>query len=189
MTGVCPGHLHPPPPREPRTGVLSSVLVRAAVAAWSVGMRALLQRVSNASVEVADRVVGSIGPGLLVFLGVGSGDSEREADRLAEKIVNLRIFPDEKQVMNRSLRDVGGSILVVSQFTLFADCRRGRRPSFDPAESPQRAEAMCRYFIEWLTKRDFSPQQGEFGAHMRVSLQNDGPVTIWLDTDELSRKR
>jgi D-tyrosyl-tRNA(Tyr) deacylase len=152
-------------------------------------MRALLQRVSSASVKVDDRVVGSIGSGLLVFLGVGTGDSEVEADKLADKIVDLRIFPDENHAMNRSLRDVGGSVLVVSQFTLFADCRRGRRPSFDPAERPEKAEAMCRYFVEALAERGFAPEQGEFGAHMHVVLENDGPVTIWLDTDDLSRKR
>ena len=152
-------------------------------------MRALLQRVRSASVEVDGETVGKIGPGLLVLLGVGKGDSVREIDKLADKIIGLRIFPDDKHSMNRSVADVEGEVLLVSQFTLFADCRKGRRPSFEPAELPERAEEMCEQFARALEERGFPPAQGVFGAHMNVRLETDGPVTIWLDTDELGRAR
>jgi len=149
-------------------------------------MRALVQRVRSASVEVDGRVVAAIDRGQLVLLGVGRGDDESAADRLATKIVGLRIFPDDALAMNRALGEIGGAILLVSQFTLYADCRRGRRPSFELAESPQRAEELCRYFATTLARLGAPPSEGVFGAHMVVRLENDGPVTIWLDSDELA---
>ena len=152
-------------------------------------MRALLQRVDSASVTVRGEIVGSIERGLLVFLGVGRGDGEVQARKLAEKTVHLRIFPDASHSMNRSLLDVAGGALVVSQFTLYADCRKGRRPSFEPSEKPDRAEALYRRFVEALQSFGVETAEGVFGAHMSVALENDGPVSIWLDTDELDRKR
>lgn len=133
--------------------------------------------------EVEGTVTGSIGKGLVVFLGVRKGDGESEARYLSEKILDLRVFPDDKHAMNRSLREVGGQILLVSQFTLYADARKGRRPGFDDAESPQQAELMYRRFADLLMAAQFRPQEGVFGAHMQVHLVNDGPVTILLDSD------
>lgn len=145
-------------------------------------MRALLQRVHRAAVEVAGETVGKIGSGLLVFLGVGREDSEEDARHLARKVVQLRVFPDERRPMNRSLEDAGGEILVVSQFTLYADCRRGRRPSFDAAAEPDGARHLVREFTAALADLGHAAQEGVFGAHMNVSLENDGPVTILLET-------
>jgi len=150
-------------------------------------MKALLQRVRTASVEVDGEVVSSIGAGMLVFLGIGKGDSEDAGRKLAEKIVELRIFPDEKHSMNRSLKDIGGELLLVSQFTLQADCRRGRRPSFVDAEDPARAEELYRVFGENLRSSGIEVGEGVFGAHMNIRLDNDGPVTILLDSGSLSR--
>ena len=148
-------------------------------------MRAVVQRVSEASVSIDGEVVGAIGRGYLVLLGVGASDTEAEADRLWAKLAGLRINEDETGKTNLALADVGGAVLVVSQFTLYADCRRGRRPSFTAAGDPAHAEALYEYFTE-LARRDVAQvATGRFGAHMRVSLVNDGPFTIVLDTDQL----
>ena len=148
-------------------------------------MRALLQRVSRASVTVEEQVVGQIAQGLLVLLGISREDTEREAKILAEKLVQLRIFEDEAGKMNRSLLDIRGEILVVSQFTLYADMRRGRRPSFTDAAQPSLAIPLYEHFKTVLTAAGVSVASGIFGAHMRVELLNDGPVTFWLDSADL----
>lgn len=148
-------------------------------------MRALLQRVSHASVTVDGEVVGQIGQGLLVLLGVGQGDSEVQVKTLADKIVHLRIFGDDEGKMNRSLLDVGGEVLVVSQFTLYADMHRGRRPSFINAAPPSLAEPLVEYFKEAIAGYGLAVASGVFGAHMQIDIRNEGPVTIWMDTDEL----
>lgn len=152
-------------------------------------MRALIQRVSSASVEVEGAVTGAIGTGLLVLLGVGPEDDEASAERLWAKMRALRIFEDPDGKMNLSLVDVGGEVLVVSQFTLFADCRRGNRPSFAKAARPELADALYEHFCG-LVERDLGRvARGVFGANMQVALVNDGPVTIWLDTEDLARPR
>ncbi len=145
-------------------------------------MRALLQRVSRASVNVGGKETGAIGSGLVVLLGIKRGDGEDDAKKLATKIIELRVFPDEKHAINRSLKDARGEILLISQFTLYADCRKGRRPSFDLAAKPPEAEALYRFFARELEKSGFKPQEGMFGAHMAVSLVGDGPVTIMLES-------
>src|ERR1700730_11085073 len=150
-------------------------------------MRALLQRVSRASVTVDEKVVGQIGQGLLVLLGVRQGDSEVQVKTLADKIVYLRIFGDDEGKMNRSLLDVGGQVLVVSQFTLYADVRKGRRPSFTDAAPPSLAEPLVELFKDALAGYGLKVEGGVFGAYMEVELINDGPVTIWLDSEELQR--
>lgn len=144
-------------------------------------MRALLQRVTQAKVKVNHQVVGEIGPGLVIFIGVGRGDSEAQAAWLAEKIVNLRIFEDEAGKMNRSVREVNGAALVISQFTLYADSEHGRRPSFIGAELPEAAAPLVEAFAGLLRQRGLPVQQGIFGAEMLVEIHNDGPVTIWLE--------
>ena len=144
-------------------------------------MRALVQRVRSARVVIQGQTVGELGPGLLVFLGVGYGDSEHEADLLAAKIVKLRIFNDAAGKMNRSVREAGNAALVVSQFTLYADTTRGNRPSFADAAPPVLAETLYNYFAEVLTKAGLSVATGVFGADMQVGLVNDGPVTVWLE--------
>ena len=151
-------------------------------------MKAVIQRVKGASVTVENEVVSQIGEGLLVFLGVAQGDDEKDADVLARKIAYLRIFEDEGGRMNRSLLDIGGGILVVSQFTLLANCIHGRRPDFFSAEKPDRANALYLYFCERI-KTYGIPEvgQGKFGADMDVSLNNSGPVTIILDSKELKK--
>lgn len=151
-------------------------------------MRALVQRVSQASVTVEGSVTGSCGRGFLILLGVGPSDDEACARKLWDKIVRLRVFEDEDGKMNRSLADIGGEVLVVSQFTLYADCRRGNRPSFTGAAGPELGERLYEHFCE-LAEADAPCGRGVFGADMQVALVNDGPVTIWLDTDELSRSR
>ena len=152
-------------------------------------MRALVQRVSEASVTVDDQVVGSIGRGLLVLLGVGPADDESTADKLWRKVSSLRIFDDDAGKMNLSLTSIGGEALVVSQFTLYASCRKGNRPAFTQAALPEQANRLYEYFCE-LAQRDCTHVgRGVFGANMQVSLVNDGPVTIWLDTDELARPK
>lgn len=148
-------------------------------------MRALVQRVSQARVDVDGSTVGSVGAGYLILLGVGHGDGEAQAQRLWDKIRKLRIFEDENGKTNRSLADVGGEVLVVSQFTLYADCRHGNRPSFTDAGDPARARELYERFCE-LVRTDLGRvQTGVFGAMMQVSLVNDGPFTVWLDTDDL----
>jgi len=144
-------------------------------------MRVVIQRVSSAAVQVDGQTVGAIGPGMLALLGVAQGDGQAQADTLVDKIVNLRIFEDDKGKFNRSLRDTGGQILVVSQFTLLADCRKGRRPSFTDAARPETAEALYRYFVGRVQALGIPTAAGVFGAKMAVSLVNDGPVTIVLD--------
>lgn len=152
-------------------------------------MKALVQRVSEASVTVGARVVGEIGPGLLVLLGVEDGDGEAEVDRLAGKIRHLRIFEDQAGKMNRSVVDVGGGVLVVSQFTLCADLRKGNRPSFIRAAAPPVATALYQHFCTRIAETGIQVATGEFAAHMAVRLVNDGPVTIWLDTADLPGAR
>ena len=147
-------------------------------------MRALLQRVSHASVTVDGKVVSQIGQGLLVLLGVGQGDNEVQVKALADKIAYLRIFGDDEGKMNRSLLDIGGEVLVVSQFTLYADTRRGRRPSFTDAAPPSIAEPLVERFKDAIAAYGLTVADGIFGAYMQVELLNDGPVTIWLDSEE-----
>lgn len=145
-------------------------------------MIALLQRVSEASVSVEGQIIGSIGRGILALIGVERGDSEAEADRLAEKIVAYRIFPDDAGKMNRSLKDIGGELLVVPQFTLVADTNSGTRPSFSSGASPAQGEKLFAYFANKTRAAT-----GRFGADMQVSLVNDGPVTFWLQVSPQSK--
>ncbi len=145
-------------------------------------MRAVVQRVTQSSVSVSGQVVGRIGPGLLVLLGVARRDTEKDADFLAEKIIHLRIFEDEDGKMNRSLADIHGQMLVVSQFTLLGDCRKGRRPSFAQAAPPDMAESLYRYFVDRIREKRISVQTGRFRAMMEVSLVNDGPVTFIVES-------
>lgn len=145
-------------------------------------MRALLQRVERAEVRIGGRTVGSIGPGLLVLLGVGHGDDEATADGLARRVCELRIFEDDEGRTNRSILEVGGEALVVSQFTLYADTRRGRRPGFTDAAPPDVAVGLWRRVAAGIAAQGVRTALGEFGAEMAVELVNDGPFTIWLDT-------
>ncbi len=145
-------------------------------------MRAVVQRVKESKVEVKGRSVGEIGPGLLIFLGVGEGDSEKDCDYLVNKIAHLRVFPDEKGFMNLSLMDTGGAALVVSQFTLWGDCRKGRRPSFAKAAKPERANELYEHFIWLLREKGVYVATGQFQEMMDVYLINDGPVTLMLDS-------
>ena len=150
-------------------------------------MRACVQRVQSASVTLPqeeNRRVSEIGQGLLVLLGVGTADTENESALLARKCSELRIFEDENGKMNRSLSDVGGSMLVVSQFTLYADCKRGRRPSFTDAAPPERADQLYQHFAEEVRRRGIPIALGAFRSEMYVHLINEGPVTIWLDTND-----
>jgi D-aminoacyl-tRNA deacylase len=144
-------------------------------------MRAVVQRVREGRVSVEGEVVAQIGQGLVILLGVAPGDSVVTAEQMADKIAYLRIFEDENEKMNRSLLDVGGEAIVVSQFTLYADTSRGRRPSFVGAAKPDLAEPLVTAFAEMLTKRGIPTQTGVFGAHMAVALENDGPVTIIME--------
>ena len=144
-------------------------------------MRVVLQRVKHGRVTVAGRTLAEIGPGAVLLVGVGPGDGEEQARYLVEKIANLRIFEDEEGKMNRSLLDVGGEAIVVSQFTLYADTRKGRRPSFTDAALPDIASPLVERFTELLSAQGVPTQSGEFGAHMLVEIANDGPVTIWLE--------
>lgn len=152
-------------------------------------MRALIQRISSARVRVGSEVTGEVGPGLLVFLGVGRDDSPAELGQLAEKIVNLRIFEDEQGKMNRSVQEVDGEIMVVSQFTLYADCRKGRRPNFLEAAPPELGRELYEQFITVLREKGVRVATGRFGADMAVELTNDGPVTIMLDTADWVKAR
>ena len=147
-------------------------------------MRALLQRTTGATVRVGDEVVGAIGAGLVILLGVGPGEDESTANDLARKIAELRIFRDDEGRTNLSLTDIGGSALVVSQFTLYADTRRGRRPGFTGGAAPELAERLYLRFAEALRGLGVTTVTGRFGAEMAVELVNDGPFTIWLDTAE-----
>ena len=144
-------------------------------------MRALVQRVSRASVTVDDKVISQIGKGLVILLGIGHGDEEEQVSFLAEKIANLRIFEDEQGKTNLSILDVKGEAIVVSQFTLYADTRKGRRPSFTDAALPDVAEPLVDRFAELLRGHGVPTQTGKFGAHMLVEIHNNGPVTIWLE--------
>lgn len=143
-------------------------------------MIALIQRVLNASVTVEGQTVGKIGPGLLVLLGVEQDDNEQKAQRLCERVLGYRIFGDENDKMNLNVQQAGGSLLVVSQFTLVADTQKGMRPSFSRGAVPQEADRLYRYFVEQCQERDIETQIGEFAADMQVALVNDGPVTFWL---------
>ena len=145
-------------------------------------MLACIQRVRQASVVVAGEVCGQIGQGLLVLLGVAPEDSEADARWLADKIVGLRIFADQQGKMNRSVRELGGGVLIVSQFTLLADCRKGRRPSFVGAAPPEQAEQLYERFVELVARHDVTTATGRFGAMMDVQLVNDGPVTLVIDS-------
>ena len=145
-------------------------------------VRAVIQRVRSASVSVDEEVVGRIGRGLVVLLGVGLNDTEREAAWLADKTANLRIFEDPEGKMNLSVLDIGGQALVVSQFTLYGDARKGRRPSFTDAAPPEKADDLYRRYVENLEKAGIEVQTGRFRAKMVVSIENDGPVTLILDT-------
>lgn len=151
-------------------------------------MRAILQRVSFANVEIEGVIKGKCNSGFLVLLGIKTGDTEKEADFLANKVANLRVFSDENDKMNLSLLDIKGEALVISNFTLYADCSHGRRPNFLNAEKPNRANPLYEYFCRKLTEAGVqSVEKGEFGADMKVSLLNDGPVTILLDTQEIMK--
>lgn len=147
-------------------------------------MKTVIQRVSSADVTVDGHVVGRIGSGFMILFGAGQGDTEEEADYIARKTARMRIFSDENGKMNLCLKDIGGGALVISQFTLYADCRHGNRPGFTDAESPERAEQLYDYFCERLGEEaGITVEKGIFGAHMEVSLVNDGPVTILLEKE------
>ena len=148
-------------------------------------MRAVLTRVKNASVTVDGKVIGKIGPGFLILLGITHEDTEAQAVKLADKLMGLRIFEDENEKMNRSLEDVGGQVLVVSQFTLYGNCKKGRRPEFLAAARPEIAIPLYEKFIALCRDKGFSVETGEFGAEMLVESVNDGPVTLIVDTDQL----
>jgi D-tyrosyl-tRNA(Tyr) deacylase len=151
-------------------------------------MRAVIQRVRQGRVSVEGQTLGEIGPGLVILLGAGHGDGQTEADRLADKIANLRIFSDAEGKTNLSVLDVGGEALVISQFTLYADCRKGRRPSFTKAALPDVAAPLVETFADRLRQAGIHHvATGEFGALMLVEIHNDGPFTIFLDTDDLTR--
>ena len=151
-------------------------------------MRLVVQRVSSASVTVGGVTVGSIRSGLVILAGMGKTDSELEVDYLADKVLGLRVFPDSSGKMNRNVADAGGSLLVVSQFTLYGDCRKGRRPSFDDAAAPDKAQALYNCFVEQLRLGPVPVETGVFQATMEVHLVNQGPVTILLDTADRNRK-
>lgn len=152
-------------------------------------MRALIQRVTNASVSIDGQTVGSIGPGLLVLLGVGDGDAEHDAQYLVNKVANLRIFADQENRFNRSALDTGAELLIVSQFTLYADTRKGRRPDFNQAAGPEEAQRLYEYAVELFRETGLKVETGQFQAYMQVSLHNDGPVTLMLDSADRNRPR
>jgi D-tyrosyl-tRNA(Tyr) deacylase len=151
-------------------------------------MKAVLQRVTSARVEVGGRITGEIGPGMLVLLGIAKADTAADAEFLAEKIVNLRVFADEAGKMNRGLRESGGALLVVSQFTLYGDCRKGRRPSFDAAAGAEQARALYEHFIAAARRTGARVETGMFQATMAVTLVNDGPVTLVIETERESER-
>lgn len=144
-------------------------------------MRMVIQRVTEASVAVNDQVIGRIGKGIAVLLGVAKGDTEKEADYLAQKLINLRIFEDDAGKMNRSVQEIGGEVLVVSQFTLLGDCRKGRRPGFSDAAPPAEADRLYLYFVEQLRAQGLHVETGQFQAMMLVKIHNDGPVTFVIE--------
>ena len=148
-------------------------------------MRAVLTRVKSASVEIDGSIVGQIGQGFLILLGVGPEDNEEKCRYLCEKALGLRVFEDENGKMNRSLADVSGQVLVVSQFTLYGNCRKGRRPSFTDAANPELGNALYEKFLAICEEMGYPTQHGQFGADMKVASVNDGPVTLILDTDQL----
>ena len=148
-------------------------------------MKAVIQRVTRASVTVDGELISSIGSGLMILLGVAQGDTQRDAEVLADKIANLRIFTDSQDKMNLSLSDVGGTVIVVSNFTLYADCSHGRRPSFINAARPDVSEPLYEFFCDEMRKNGVDVQTGVFGADMQVNLCNDGPVTLVLDSEDL----
>ncbi len=152
-------------------------------------MRAVIQRVSEASVKVNKRTIAEIGYGMLILLGVQKEDTEKEAELLAKKTANLRIFSDKEEKMNLSLLDIHGQAIVVSQFTLYGNCKKGRRPSFIEAAVPEKADSLYLYYVECLKRENVSVQTGKFQAMMQVSLMNEGPVTIILDSSELQIKK
>ncbi|MBZ5724583.1 MAG: D-tyrosyl-tRNA(Tyr) deacylase [Acidobacteriia bacterium] len=151
-------------------------------------MRLVIQRVREASVTVSESTVGSIGTGLVVLLGVSRSDTADQADYLLDKLLGLRIFPDEQGKMNRDVREAKGALLIVSQFTLYGDCRKGRRPSFDQAAPPEQAQALYNYFVETAKRGPVPVETGVFQALMQVQLVNDGPVTILLDSADRARR-
>jgi D-tyrosyl-tRNA(Tyr) deacylase len=144
-------------------------------------MRALLQRVKSGRVSIDGQLIASIGPGLVILLGIGQSDTDVQAKFLAEKIASLRIFEDEKGKFNLSILEKGGEVLVVSQFTLYADTRKGRRPSFTDAASPKIASTLVEKFVDLMRLQGIRTKSGLFGAHMLVDIENDGPVTIWME--------
>lgn len=148
-------------------------------------MRAVLTRVKSASVSIDGTVVGQIGKGFLILLGIGPNDTEKECRYLAEKTLSLRVFEDAQGKMNLGLEQIGGEVLVVSQFTLYGNCRKGRRPSFTEAAPPSLGNALYEQFLSLCAQLGFPPQHGQFGADMQVASVNDGPVTLILDTEEL----
>lgn len=147
-------------------------------------MRAVVQRVSRSEVTVDGRTTGKINKGLLVLLGVTHGDTSKDVDYIVDKTINLRIFEDENDKMNLSLKDIGGEMLAVSQFTLYGDCRKGRRPSFTNAAAPEEADKLYQEFVKKVSEQGINTETGEFGAHMMVDLANDGPVTILLESNK-----
>lgn len=150
-------------------------------------MRAVIQRVHRAQITIDREETRQTGRGLVVFFGVLRGDTEKQADFMAEKVYGLRIFPDENDKMNLSLPDVGGEVLVVSNFTLGTDCKKGRRPSFDMAAPPEEANALYLRFVEQLRAQGVRVETGEFGAYMEVLVSNDGPVTLIIDTEKIGK--
>lgn len=148
-------------------------------------MRFVIQRVTHANVTVENQVVGSIGKGFMVLIGVCDSDTEAIADKMLDKMIKLRIFEDENGKTNLSLEDVGGELLLISQFTLYANCKKGNRPSFIQSGSPEHADQLYRYIIERCRERVDTVEQGRFGAEMKVELLNDGPFTILLDSEEI----
>lgn len=148
-------------------------------------MRMLVQRVLEANVTVDSKIIGEIKKGFLVFLGVSDDDTKETAEKMLKKLIELRIFEDENGKTNLALKDVNGELLIVSQFTLYADCRRGNRPGFEKAGKPQHADEIYEYVLELARKECARVEHGEFGADMKVKLLNDGPFTIWLDSNEL----
>jgi D-tyrosyl-tRNA(Tyr) deacylase len=148
-------------------------------------MKFVIQRVREARVDVDNEMIGSIGHGLLVFVGISDSDDKRIADKMVDKMTKLRIFDDEEGKTNLSISDVGGEFLIISQFTLYADCKKGNRPSFINAGKPQKANELYEYIISEVAKRGLKTEHGRFGADMKVSLLNDGPFTILLDSAEI----